>query len=402
MRIALFTETFLPRIDGVVTTLCYLLEHIRKRQHEAILFSPITDQSIYAGTPVVSYAGFPFPLYPEFTVTPPNTAIRSHLLHFQPDLIHTLSPVSLGLAGLWYGRRLQIPVVASYHTDVAGYAGYYGLGFLRSPLWTALRLIHNQADLNLCPSSITQRQLEGQGFHRVRIWTRGVDTIRFSPDKYSFEWRWRLSNGQPEKPLLIYVGRLSAEKRIDWLRDVLVNIPGLRLVIVGDGPDRMRLEGLFAGLPVVFTGYLRGEKLAQAYASADLFVFPAANETLGNVVLEAMASGLAVVTTNAGGPSELVHHDTNGLLFSSKSQAELLKAIQRLLAEPDLIKRLRMAARMEALSRSWEVVFDDLLEDYVTVVNHKRLQARRKSDSSFIRQGRITRQHPTSLRNYRA
>lgn len=374
MRIALFTETFLPRIDGVVTTLCYLLEHLKKRNHDAILFSPQTDRTSYAGTSLIAYDGFTFPLYPEFRITPPTKSIRAHLLRFQPDIIHALSPVSLGLAGLWYGHRLGIPIIASYHTDVAGYAEYYGLGFLRSLIWAVLRLIHNQADLNLCPSHTTRLELETQGIRRLGIWTRGVDTTRFTPEKYSPDWRWQLSGGEPEKHLLLYVGRLSAEKRINWLREVLIHIPNVRLAIVGDGPDRSHMESFFAGLPVVFTGYLRGDDLAQAYASADIFTFPAANETLGNVVLEAMASGLAVVAANSGGPKDIIKNRENGILCSPESHKDFIGAIEWLLAEPEHMNRLRCLARSEALSRSWDFVFDALLDEYETLSKHSRRQ----------------------------
>jgi glycosyltransferase involved in cell wall biosynthesis len=212
-------------------------------------------------------------------------------------------------------------------------------------------------------------ELEAQGFHRVRIWTRGVDTARFSPTKFSPEWRRRLSGGEPEKPLLLYVGRVSVEKRLAWLHSVLSTIPGLRLAIVGDGPDRARLENLFAGLPVVFTGYLRGEELAHAYASADIFVFPAANETLGNVVLEAMSSGLVVVAANSGGPRDLINHRANGLLFTPESRGDLVRVIRDLLAIPGWMNQLRTAARAEALTRSWEVVFDALLEEYAMLAD---------------------------------
>lgn len=377
MRIALFTETFLPRVDGVVTTLCHLLDHLALRGHESLLFAPATDVDQYANTPVVSFGGVTFPLYPEFTIAmaPPNE-VRLFLDAFRPDLIHVLSPVALGLTGLWQARRHKIPVVASYHTDVPGYVAHYGFGLLESPVWAALRLIHNQADLNLCPSSVTLRELEAQGIRSAKLWTRGVDTERYHPGHQSAEWRRRLSAGEPDKPLLLFVGRLSLEKRVHWLPLLAAALPEARLAVVGDGPERQSLEEQCRDLPVVFTGYLHGHDLARAYASADVFVFPSANETLGNVVLEAMASGLAIVAADAGGPRDLVKHGHNGLLFSPDSLEAMIAAVRCLLDQPAFARRLRHNARFGAEQRTWTAVFEALLDDYADVI-HTGVQERR-------------------------
>jgi glycosyltransferase involved in cell wall biosynthesis len=302
MRIALFTETFLPKIDGIVRTLCRLLEHLSHRGHTALLFAPEGGPACYAGTSIVGLPGYTFPLYPELKLVPPTTDVKRHLEVFQPEVVHIVNPVSLGLAGLRQARRLGVPVIASYHTDLPGFTQLWGLGALRGPSWTFLRWIHNQADLNLCLSYATRSDLEAHGFQRVKVWSRGVDTGQFHPGHRSAEWRGRLSGGHPDAPLLLFVSRLSPEKRVEWLHPVLNALPGARLAIVGDGPLRPALERTFADTPTVFTGYLHGRDLASAYAAADIFVFPAANETFGNVVLEAMASGLPVVAARAGGP----------------------------------------------------------------------------------------------------
>jgi glycosyltransferase involved in cell wall biosynthesis len=372
VRIALFSETFLPKVDGIVNTLCYLLKHLEKRGHESVLFAPTGAPARYHSTRILTYDGFPFPLYPELKLVPPTVHIRQQLALFQPDVVHVVQPIALGVTGMWHARRLGIPVVASYHTDVPGFAAQWGLGWLQGPIWATFRTIHQQADLNLCPSYTTLRQLREHHFPKVSVWTRGVDTRRFQPQWRSETWREYLTNGRSQSPLLLYVGRLSAEKRVEWLRPLLDQFPDARLAIVGDGPARTELETLFAGTNTIFTGYLGGHDLAQAYAAADIFTFPSANETLGNVLLEAMASGLAVVAAASGGPLDIVYHNRNGLLFQPDSPADFAAKVGTLLQDAALRHQLSQRARHDAAQRDWATVLDGLLENYAEVMVRKR------------------------------
>lgn len=364
MRIAFFAETFLPKWDGVAHTMCRLLDHLAARGHASMMFAPEGAPPRYADTPIVGLPAFAFPLYPDLRMAVPTANVAEHLAAFRPDLVHLVNPALLGWVGLRHARALGVPVIASYHTDIPGYAERYGLGMLREPLWAYFRWIHNQADLNLCPSRFTYEELRGRGFQRLAIWGRGVDTARFSPRHRRETWRLRLSGGRPEAPLLLYVGRLAAEKRVEWLRALLYELPGVRLAIVGDGPLRARLEAQFADTPTVFAGYLRGEDLAQAYASADLFVFPSANETLGNVVLEAMASGLPVVAPRAGGVLDHVVDGENGLLFDKDDVYAMVAAVRVLVVNPPRVGQMAAAARRHAERQSWQAVLDGLLAHY--------------------------------------
>lgn len=369
MRIALFTETFLPKVDGIVNTLCYLLEYLEQEGHETILFAPNTAPKQYASTPIVHCPAYPLPFYPEFSVPFPYLNMSDELSRFQPDIVHVVSPFVLGIAGIRHARRLNVPVVASYHTDIPGFAEQWGFGALIvQPSWSIMRWIHNQADLNLCPSYATMHKLEEQSFERLKVWSRGVETKLFNPSQYSSEWRYKLTNGHPNDPLLIFVGRLSPEKRADWLRPVLDTYPNIRLAIVGDGPAREQLEELFADTQTVFTGYLRGEELAHAYASADLFMLPSAHETFGNVALEAMASGLPVIAAAAGGPLDFVKHGQNGLFFDPDSQADLIKKVGVLINDLDFVQELGQNARHSAEARSWTAVLGGLTDDYEAVL----------------------------------
>jgi len=374
MRLALFTETFLPKVDGIVNTLCHLLDDLYLQGHESLLFAPVGGPGQYADTPVIGIPGMPFPLYPELTLASPLARVSQPLERFQPDVIHLFNPALLGIAGLRAARQLRVPVVASYHTDIPGFAARWGLGFLQRPIWAYFRWIHNQVDLNLTPSSFTRREIEAKGFRRVAVWPHGVDAKLFSPRKRSQTWRWRLSAGNPEKTLLLYVGRIAKEKRIDWLLPVLQANPDLRLAIVGDGPALTDLKERFRGAPTVFTGYLHGEDLAQAYASADIFAFPGANETFGNVVLEAMSSGLAVVAPNAGGVLDFVENGKNGLLFAAESQGALVDAVRFLIENREIAMQLALAGRAKAQEMSWQSVDQALLDNYQALVSRRASQ----------------------------
>lgn len=375
MRIAYVTEVFLPKIDGITVTLTHLLEYLRERGHESIMFAPKGSISSYAGTEVIGRLSVRTPFYPELHVALPIARVEKELLKFDPDLVHLVNPTSLGLAGMRAARKHGIPVVASYHTDMPGFARRWRLGFLAKPIYGYYRWVHNQANLNLTPSEFTMKQLKAQGFKRLAVWTGGVDIDRFHPDNASVEMRERLSGGEPEKPLMLFVSRLSREKRADWLLPIVRQISGIRLAIVGDGPARSQLEKLFAGTPTVFTGYLRGPELATAFASGDIFSFTGAEETFGNVVAEAMASGLAVVAPRSGGVVDLVEDGVTGLLFKPEDHSKFLDCVRELAQDLDRAKRMGQAGQKKARLYAWETTLTQLLEFYENVVSKAKSKA---------------------------
>ena len=368
MRLAIFTETFLPKWDGIANTLCYLLEHLAARGHECLMFAPEGAPDRYAATSIVGLPSMAFPFYRDLKLVPPLVDVEKELAYFNPDIVHLVNLASLGLVGMRQARDLGVPTVASYHTDLPGYARHYGLGLFEDTIWAYFRMLHNQADLNLCPSHYTKKELEAHDFERVAVWGRGVDTERFNPQWRNPDWRRRLTDGHPNRPLMLYVGRLATEKRIEWLRPLLDIVPNARLAIVGDGPIREELEEHFEGTPTVFTGYLEGEDLSRAYAAADLFVFPSASETLGNVVLEAMASGLPVVAAGAGGPVDHVKHQVNGFLSDPDDPADFAALAWRCLSDPDLLHSLSESAHAYAETQTWELILDDLMEKYQALI----------------------------------
>jgi glycosyltransferase involved in cell wall biosynthesis len=313
-------------------------------------------------------------MYPELQLVPPWIPFSDEINEFNPDLILLLNPASLGMAGILWARRSRVPAVASYNTDIPGYADRWGMGYLREPLWTYFRWIHNQAELNFAPSNFTLEEIRAQGFQRVKVWSRGVDTDLYQPSKRTQIWRDRLTKGNPDAPLLLYVGRLAPEKRVAMLRPVLDAIPEARLAITGGGPERENLEKVFAGTPTVFTGYLKGNQLARAYASADIFTFPSANETFGNVVLEAMASGLPVVVPRSGGVLDFVRDGENGLFFETECVDSLIRSVQTLIDYPNYRLKLGGYARSSTDQRSWKTILDDLLGELEMIVSQRSNQ----------------------------
>ncbi|MFN2145875.1 MAG: glycosyltransferase, partial [Anaerolineales bacterium] len=195
MRIAIFTETFLPKVDGIVVKVCRLLEHLQEHGHEAVVFAPSGSPKTYAGAMVHSITSMSVPFYPEMSISPPWAFVDRTINKFKPDLIHLVNPVSLGLAGLRVAKLYHVPVLASYHTDVPGFAEYWNLGFLSESIYRYARWIHNRVDLNVCPSEFTRNQLIEHNFQRVEIWRGGVDIELYNPAKRSEEMRKRLSDG---------------------------------------------------------------------------------------------------------------------------------------------------------------------------------------------------------------
>ncbi len=368
MRVALFTETFLPKVDGIVTRLKHTVDHLQRLGEQVLVFSPDGGLTEYKGAKIYGVSGFPLPLYPELKLALPRPSIALAIQRFKPDIIHIVNPAVLGLSGLLCSKLYDIPLVASYHTHLPEYLQHYGLGMLEGVLWELLKAAHNQAALNLCTSTAMVKALSDRGIERTNLWQRGVDTEMFQPGLASRDMRSRLSQGNPDSPLLLYVGRLSAEKEIDRIKPVLEAIPNAHLALVGDGPHRQALEKHFADTPTHFVGYLQGKELGAAFASADAFVFPSRTETLGLVLLEAMAAGCPVVAARSGGIPDIVEDGVNGYLFDPADEQGAIAATQRLLANADEREALRHRARQEAEKWSWAAATQQLKGYYKDII----------------------------------
>ena len=320
-----------------------------------------------------SVPAMPLPLYPELKLALPRPAVAEALEQFQPDLVHVVNPAVLGLGGIWLAKTSNIPLIASYHTHLPKYLEHYGMGMLEPLLWELLKAAHNQAVLNLCTSTAMVQELSEKGIQHTALWQRGVDTELFRPELRSDAMRQRLLGGHDDRgALLIYVGRLSAEKQIERIRPVLEALPDTRLALVGDGPHRQQLEKHFEGTATTFVGYLAGDELAGAYASGDAFLFPSSTETLGLVLLEAMAAGCPVVGANRGGIPDIISDGTNGCLYepdgADGGAASLIEATRKLLGNDIERQGLRNAARSEAERWGWAGATEQLRGYYRQVL----------------------------------
>ncbi|WP_320666755.1 glycosyltransferase family 1 protein [Prochlorococcus sp. MIT 1307] len=379
MKIAFFTETFLPKVDGIVTRLTKTVKHLIAAGDEVVVFCPEGCPSNYMGAKVVGVPAMPLPLYPELKLGLPGPAVSEALESFQPDLVHVVNPAVLGLGGIWLAKTNNIPLIASYHTHLPKYLEHYGMGMLEPLLWELLKAAHNQAVLNLCTSTAMVKELSEKGIQHTALWQRGVDTEVFRPELRNDEMRRRLlGNFTDEGALLIYVGRLSAEKQIERIKPVLEALPHTRLALVGDGPYRQQLEKAFENTPTTFVGYLAGEELASAYASGDAFLFPSSTETLGLVLLEAMAAGCPVIGANRGGIPDIISDGKNGCLFNpdgnNQGSQSLINATQRLLKNDLEHISMRKAAREEAERWGWASATNQLRDYYHQILENQSIK----------------------------
>lgn len=301
--------------------------------------------------------------------------ICSVLDEFKPDIIHVVTPFSMGLMGIKYSKNHDIPLVASYHTDFSSYLKSYNLQFLENTIWTFFRWFHSHSIVNFCPSRETLLQLEGQGIQNLKIWGKGIDTQKFSPSFRSNELRRKYAADQEK--VLLYVGRLAAEKKLQTLMESAdqLNQKNIqyKLLLVGDGPLRSELEHM--KIPnVIFTGYKSGVDLQALYASSDIFVFPSDTETYGNVVLEAMASGLPVVAPLAGGIKENLIDKYNGLSYDASSSKQMTEIIEDMIMDDSLVGLTRKNAIEHCHNKSWDNVFKGLFEEYQLVVNQYKMR----------------------------
>lgn len=354
MRIALFTEVFLPKIDGVVTRVLRTLDWLAELGHEVIIFAPGSPPPSYAGFEVVRVRGIGFkPWYPEITVALPTPKIAEQLAAFKPDVVHAVNPAWLTAYGVLAAKRRNIPLLASFHTQLTAYTKNLHLSALTPIADKWVSRLHNMADVNLCTSPQMVELAKGIGVERLDLWPKAVDTLTYTPDARSKRMRRRLTDNHPDAPLAVYVGRLSHEKNLDDLVEVVHDLPDIRFAFVGSGPAADQLKSLFSGTNTVFTGYLRGNELADAYASADIFCFPSTTETLGFAGLEAMASGVPVIGANAGGIPHLFTDGVEGFLVAPHDAKGFARRVRQLADDPGLRYQMGQAARVEAEKYSW-------------------------------------------------
>lgn len=349
----------MPKIDGVTRTAYLSVRYLQETGREVMIFAPDTAVPSVGTSRVIPLPSVSMPGAEETRVALPNWIIAREMELFQPDMVLMFSPAIMSMNGVTMGRYLNIPVIGCYQTDLPGYTEHYGVPVLSRPVRSWLRYLHNGCHLTLVPTPKIQNELRAWGYKRLRVWGRGVDIETFSPVHRTHAMREKLLNGRdPDSLLCLYVGRLANEKCVHLLRE-LAGKPGIALTIIGDGQLREELETLFAGTGTYFTGYLVGKDLAEAFASADAFFFPGAQETFGQVVQEAMASGLPAVVTNRGGVSGLVEEGVTGFVVDHTAEA-FAEAAVKLRDNPALRQQMAWTARELAEQRPWSAIMRQL------------------------------------------
>lgn len=362
-------------MNGVVNSVLEVLDHLDQHGHEALVIAPDTPRGLpaaprhYGRFPVHRVPAVMVPKVSSLPVGLPQPGITAAIGDFDADVVHLASPFLLGAGGLGAAVRLDLPTVAVYQTDVAGFAKSYGLGLASRAAWRWTRRIHEGATRTLAPSRAAAEDLVRHGIPRVHRWGRGVDIARFTPSARRAQLRAGWLDGS-DRLLVGFVGRLAPEKRVERLA-VLAHDPAIQLVIVGDGPDRAELARLMP--TAAFTGELGGDELAQAYASLDVMVHAGEHETFCQGVQEALSSGIPVIGPDAGGPRDLIAHCRNGYLLPVDRFTELLPSAVAALRDPDIRARFAAAARKSVLHRTWPAVCTELMGHYAEVTG-MRLQ----------------------------
>lgn len=367
MRVAVVTESFLPAVNGVTNSVLQVVAHLQRRDHSAMVIAPGPGPDEVPGAPhipVVRVPAVDVPGVDSLPVGVPTPAVRAALEEYRPDVVHLASPFVLGARALTVARRLQVPAVAVYQTDVAGFASSYGVGLTARAAWRWIRRLHSGAARTLAPSRWAVDALESHGVPRVHRWGRGVDTSRFHPDRRDDDLRAELA---PDGEMIVgYVGRLAPEKQVERLAS-LEGLPGVRVVVVGDGPSRARLGELLPSAR--FLGFRGGTELARAYASFDAFVHTGPHETFCQAVQEAQASGLPVLAPDAGGVADLVEPGRTGWLYDPASPgAELVGRVAAWRDDPESRRAFGAAGRRRVAGRTWPSVCEELLGHYAAVI----------------------------------
>jgi glycosyltransferase involved in cell wall biosynthesis len=364
LHVTLITETFPPEINGVANTLGRLCDGLRLRGHRVELVRPRqdNDQGRPADDDLLLCRGWPIPGYPglQWGQSSMHKLLRRWTRQ-RPDVLYIATEGPLGLSALRAAKRLGITVISGFHTNFQQYTREYGFGVVTRMLTHYLRWFHNRSHMTVVPSVSQMQELGRRGFERVELLSRGVDSQLFHPCKRSMPLResWGL---KADDIAVLHVGRLAPEKNLGLLKTSFDALQAtypqqtLKLIIVGDGPQRMMLEQQLPS--AIFCGTQRGEALAMHYASGDLFVFPSLTETFGNVVLEALASGLGVIAYDEAAAAQHIRHGHNGALAMPGDEEGFIDAARWVLEDSETLRRVRLNARQHASRQGWEAIID--------------------------------------------
>lgn len=388
LRICLVTETFPPEVNGVAMTAGRVVNGLLAAGHKVHIVrprQPEEDRSqlvSFADLPTTLVRGLGVPGYNGIRFgLPAGKALEKAWRLNRPDVVHVLTEGPLGYSAVRAAQRLQLPIVGGYHTHFDRYTEHYRFGFLRQTVTNYLVRFHNRCHINLAPTQELASSLMEQGMKDVRVMSRGVDRGLFHPHHRSSALRTQWGVNKDDLVLLC-VGRLAAEKQLDWVvqawQAVRKDKPYTKLVLVGSGPEYQRLANAYPD--VILTGPVSSHDLGAHYASADLFVFASMSETFGNVVQEAMASGVPVVGFDYAAARELISHQVNGIVVPFADKAAFIQATVDATNQPQLLRQ--MARQATEIGRSWKAVLNELIANYRDAIHLASLEKRSMPDGS--------------------
>jgi phosphatidylinositol alpha 1,6-mannosyltransferase len=369
LRVAVVTESFLPSLNGVTNSVVRVLESLKADGHEAIVLAPTSTANEFLGFKVIQISRF---YIKQFAVALPHLRLAKILREFNPDVVHVAAPFAFGRQAIRVAHRMGVPAIAIYQTDIAGYAQRYGLPGLRPIIDRMIGAIHRRATVNLAPTAEGADYLRKIGAKGVAVWGRGVDLETYNPKKRELvsDTGYRKKLAAHEHLIIGFVGRLAAEKQVERFAE-LFGIPNVSFLIVGDGPERESLEKLFRYQKVEFTGKLIGPALANAYASMDIFVHCGTEETFGQTIQEAQASGLPVVAPDRGGPRFIIQSGRNGFLVNPDEENAYRDVVLKLIEDPALRREIGLNARDSVADKSWTANNAQLFEHYRNAIQIK-------------------------------
>ena len=396
VKVAIVTETYPPEVNGVASTIARFIQGLAELGHDITLIRPrqgLKDKprNEFHFKEILT-VGIPIPGYSALRMGIPqkNRLIKQWSID-RPSLVHIVTEGPLGWSALEAAKKLNIPICSDFRTNFDAYSTHYGLSCLKSPIQRYLRYFHNNSHFTMVPTQALKNQLVSHGFERLRVLARGIDTELFNPSKRSHELRnqWGVKDQQK---VVLYVGRLASEKNlqvtVDAFRAMLQVNPNLKMVWVGDGPQKGALK--LSCPNSVFTGVQTGEALAAHYASGDLFLFSSLSETFGNVTLEAMASGLAVLAYDYAAARQFIDHGVNGFLADPNEANSFINQGLELMKENCDIENLRAHARQTTLEISWDKVTKKLENNYHDLILNSHLKDKLASSPAlrkiFIKQ----------------
>lgn len=374
IRIAYFAGSMKPGLDGVTRVLFRLIDWLNEKEIENIFISseiPLKNERL---TNYFEVPSIPVPFYKDYKFAYPGyKKFENRIKEFKPDIIHINSPCSLGLAAIKFGKKYNVPVVATYHTHFPSYAKYYNIKQFEFISWNYLRKLYNKCDRVFVPSKSIMEELRSNGFKTTEYLPHGIDLKLFSPIFKSTDWKRTLNI--ENKKVVLFVGRLVWEKDLRTLAQIYNLLMSLRkdvvFALVGDGPIRKDLERIMP--EALFLGYKTGAELSTIFASSDLFVFPSTTETFGNVVLESMASGLVPVCSDEGGASSSIKQNYTGLICKAKDSFDFSKQIVSVLSNQNELNRLSTNCIEYASKQSWDNIFSQQYQFYLDVISNNKL-----------------------------